>query len=334
MATVSELAILALEDPRWTRFVDAHADATPFHLPAWALFLSECYGFPSFAAVVLSGREVVAGIPVAAVRRRRWVSLPFTDACGPLGDSELLVTALEGGRGASGVEVRAALPGVPGHVVAVGHTLALEANFPDVFARFHKSQVQRNIRRAEREGVEVRIATTEDDLVETFYGLHLRTRRRLGAPVQRKRYFSLLWRRVLDPGGGYVLLARHAGVPVAGAVFLTAGRTVVYKYGASDERSWKLRPNHALFNAAIAKSCTENRAMFDFGRTDLGDEGLCAFKRGWGAVERELVYSSVGAGVGQRRRTVNAAAAAASSVIRVSPAVVCRAAGLLYGRAA
>ena len=331
---MSELALLALDDRRWTRFVDAHAGATPFHRPAWAGFLSECYGFRSFAAAVLAGDEVLAGIPVAAVRRRRWVSLPFTDACGPLGDPELLAAALESGRGARDVEVRAALPGAPGRVVALGHVLALESDVRRVFAGFHKSQVQRNIRRAEREGVEVRVATTEAELVDAFYTLHVRTRRRLGAPVQRKRFFSLLWRRVLDPGGGYVLLAYHAGVPLAGAVFLTAGRTVVYKYGASDERSWRLRPNHAVFSAAIARSCAEGRAAFDFGRTDLGDEGLRAFKRGWGADERELVYSSVGGGVGQHRRGVDAAAAAARSVIKASPAVVCRAAGLLYGRAA
>lgn len=331
---MSELAILALEDPRWLRFVDADAGATPFHRPAWARFLSECYGFPSFAAAVVSGDEVVAGIPVAAVRRRHWVSLPFTDACGPLGDAELLAAALESGRGARGVEVRAALPRVSGHVVAVGHVLALDRDVRRVFAGFHKSQVQRNIRRAEREGIEVRVATTEDELVDCFYALHVRTRRRLGAPVQRKRFFSLLWRRVLEPGGGYVLLAYHAGVPVAGAVFLTAGRTVVYKYGASDERAWSLRPNHALFSAAIAGSCAEGRATFDFGRTDLGDDGLRAFKRGWGAEEHELVYSSLGAGLAQRRRSMDAAAAAARSVIKVSPPVVCRFAGLLYGRAA
>jgi CelD/BcsL family acetyltransferase involved in cellulose biosynthesis len=153
--------------------------------------------------------------------------------------------------------------------------------------------------------------------------------------VQRRRFFSLLWQRVLEPGGGYVLLAHHEGRAVAGAVFLTAGRNVVYKYGASDERHWGVRPNHLLFRDAIARSCAEGRAGFDFGRTDFEDTGLREFKRGWGAVESELVYSSLGGGEAPaRRRLASTAAAAARGAIRKGPPVVCRAAGLLYGRAA
>jgi CelD/BcsL family acetyltransferase involved in cellulose biosynthesis len=333
-ATVSELTQLSLDDPRWTTFTRAHEDATPFHAAAWTGFLSECYGFRSFAATVVEGGEVVAGVPVAEVGRRRWVSLPFTDACAPLGDARRLAAALEATRGARVVEVRAPLPGAVGHAAAVGHVLALDADEQKVFAGFHKSQVQRNIRRAEREGVEVRTATTEAELTDDFYALHLRTRRRLGAPVQRRRFFSLLWQRVLEPGGGYLLLAHHGGHAVAGAVFLTAGRNVVYKYGASDERRWSVRPNHLLFRDAIARSCAEGRAAFDFGRTDHEDTGLREFKLGWGSAEHELVYSTLGAEAPARHRMTSTVAAAARGVIRKSPPVVCRAAGLLYGRAA
>jgi CelD/BcsL family acetyltransferase involved in cellulose biosynthesis len=331
---VSELALLPLAEPSWTAFAAARPEATPFHAPAWAGFLSECYGFRSFAAVVLDQGRIVAGIPVAEVRRRRWVSLPFTDACGPLGDAERLAAALDAARGARLVEVRAPLPGSVGSAAGLAHVLALDEDEQLVFAGFHKSQVRRNIRRAEREGVEVRVATTEAELTDTFYALHLRTRRRLGAPVQRRRFFSLLWRHVLQPGGGYVLLAYHEGRPAAGAVFLTAGQTVVYKYGASDERRWGVRPNHVLFRDAIRRSCAEGRTVFDFGRTDSDDAGLREFKRGWGAIEQELVYSTLGGGRQIQRGMPTAAAAAARRVIRTGPPVVCRAAGLLYGLAA
>jgi CelD/BcsL family acetyltransferase involved in cellulose biosynthesis len=331
---VSELEQLSLADPRWSRFTAAREDATPFHTAAWAGFLSECYGFRSFAAAVVQRGEIVAGLPVAQVSRRRWVSLPFTDACAPLGDVARLGTALDAARGRTLVEVRAQLPGADGRAEAVGHVLALSEDAERVFAGCHKSQVLRNIRRAEREGVEVRMATTESELADVFYALHVRTRRRLGAPVQRRRFFSLLWRRVLEPGGGYLLLAHHDGRAVAGAVFLTHGRTVVYKYGASDERHWSVRPNHLLFRDAIARSCAEGRAAFDFGRTDFEDTGLREFKRGWGAAEHELVYSSLGGGAGSAHAVRDAAATALRGVIRTSPPIVCRAAGLLYGRAA
>src|SRR5207253_11199806 len=104
----------------------------------------------------------------------------------------------------------------------------------EVHAGFHRSQVQRNIKRSEREGVTVRVASRERDVTETFYALHVRTRRRLGVPVQRRRFFALLWRRLIEPGHGYALVAEHDGRPAAAAVFLAAGRTTVYKFGASD----------------------------------------------------------------------------------------------------
>src|SRR5262249_53885488 len=162
------------------------------HGAAWTRFLSECYGFRAFAAAVVEGGRVVAGIPLVEVGRRRWIALPFTDACAPLGDTERLGAALETARGRRVVEVRAPLPGAAGHAAALGHGLALTADERQVLAGFHKSQVLRNIRRAEREGVEVREATTEAELADVYYALHVRTRRRLGAPVQRRSFFSLL----------------------------------------------------------------------------------------------------------------------------------------------
>jgi CelD/BcsL family acetyltransferase involved in cellulose biosynthesis len=330
---VSRLTLLPVDDPRWSEFTRTCDDTTPFHTPAWASFLSECYGFRAFAATIVERDVVVAGIPVVE-SGRRWIALPFTDRCAPLGDAARLAGALESERGRRAVEARAALPGAVQHAEALGHVLTLAGGERQVFAGFHKSQVLRNIRRAEREGVEVREATTEAELADTYYALHVRTRRRLGAPVQRRRFFSLLWRRVLEPGGGYLLLAWHEDRPVAGAVFLAAAGTVVYKFGASDERCWSVRPNHLLFRDAIARSCAEGRTVFDFGRTDFADTGLAEFKRGWGAAEHELVYSTLGGRAPAARRTTSAVATAARPLIRNSPPIVCRLAGLLYGRAA
>ena len=327
---MSDLELLELGDPRWAELSAARADALPFHLPSWSRLLAECYGFRPFVAARLRHGAVEAGLPVLEVRRRRWVALPFTDACPPLGP---LGAELDRARGRATLEVRSALHGAEGVPAAWHHVLALDADPERVRAGFHRSQVQRSIKRAERDGVTVRVATTERDLTETFYALHVRTRRRLGAPVQRRRFFSLLWRHMLAEGHGYALLAEHEGRPAAAAVFLTAGETVVYKYGASDERLWSVRPNHAIFWHAIRAACADGCARFDFGRTDFADEGLREFKLGWGAQESELVYSSLGAAPHAPGRA-GRSTAAVRHVLRTSPPWVCRAAGLLYGYAA
>jgi lipid II:glycine glycyltransferase (peptidoglycan interpeptide bridge formation enzyme) len=211
------------------------------------------------------------------------------------------------------------------------HTLALDADPEALFHSFHRSQVQRNIRRAEREGVLVRSAERESELTDLFYELHCATRRRLGVPVQPRRFFRLLWEEILESGRGFVLIADVDGAPAAAAVFLTSPSTVTYKYGASDSRHWSKRPNHALFWAAIRIACERGCQAFDFGRTDLGDHGLRQFKLGWATDEQPLVYSFLcGARPGSAaKRSVSAQLL--QPVIRRSPLFVSRALGaLLY----
>jgi hypothetical protein len=172
--------------------------------------------------------------------------------------------------------------------------------------------------------VVVHRAVREEELTEIYYGLHLRTRRRLGVPVQPRRFFRVLWRRALEPGHGQLLLASAGGRPVAGAVFLHGAETTVYKYGASDERAWALRPNNLLFWEAIRGAAETPYRLMDFGRSEFPDTGLRSFKTGLGAIERPLVYSAPhghDASLGPRGGRF------LTAVIRRSPPTVCRAIG-------
>jgi CelD/BcsL family acetyltransferase involved in cellulose biosynthesis len=171
----------------------------------------------------------------------------------------------------------------------------------------------------------VRQSEQKSDLVDTFYGLHLRTRRRLGVPIQPRRFFDLLWERLLASGLGWLLIAEHAGRPVAAAVFLEWNGTTVYKFGASDSDSWSVRPNHALFWEAIRRSCSNGSMYFDFGRTELANEGLRAFKAGWGTDEQPLVYTTLGAAPSEEG--AGRLGAMLALTIRRSPHWVCRAMG-------
>ena len=198
---------------------------------------------------------------------------------------------------------------------------------------FKRSQVRRDIRKAEREGVTIRRAEASCDLTEVFYALHARTRRRLGVPVQPRRFFELLWTRIIEPGLGFVLLAYSGDVPVAGAVFLAWNGTIAYKYSASDPAFWRLCPNNLVIWTAIRWGCENGYRSFDFGRTDNENAGLRGFKSAWGATEEELYYATIGdARTEPSKHRLERAAAA---VIRRSPLWVCRTAGaVLYKYAA
>ena len=145
--------ILEVDDPRWADLAGSHPDALPFHHPAWVGLVSDCYRFRSFAAAVpAADGSLSAGIPVVEVRdplrRRRWVSLPFTDHCPVLYDSEAareaLLELLRGRAAAervASVELRTAVGSSPApeSVVGVLHELALGPDPDEVYRRFDKS---------------------------------------------------------------------------------------------------------------------------------------------------------------------------------------------------
>jgi CelD/BcsL family acetyltransferase involved in cellulose biosynthesis len=344
-SSASSAKVLDIGDRAWRVFVDAASDALPFHHPAWACLLAEAYGFRPFALVVSDSKGTIhTGLPAVEVkhpmRPRRWVALPFTDFCPPLASTgqaaPSLAPALDAARHAAGigrVEVHAELegPGVFRMASAVTHTLALTAEPETVFRRFHRSRVQGAIKKAEQDGVRVRWAGEKRDLTETFYRIHTETRRRLGVPVQPKRFFSLLWERFIAPGFGFVLLADAGSTAIAGAVFLAWKSTVTYKYGASLREFGRLRANNLLLWEAIRWACEQGYARFDFGKTDLENTGLRAFKEGWGAVEEPLGYSVLADSAPRESKRFPAVERPLGAVLRHSPLWVTRTLGeLLY----
>jgi CelD/BcsL family acetyltransferase involved in cellulose biosynthesis len=338
---------VSMDDPRWTRFVDSHPQSLPFHHPEWATLLSDCYGYRPFALVGFDddGR-ILAGSPFLEVRRlggrARWVSLPFTDYCPPLAISTAarrsFVEQLDPVRRAAGIsqlEVHATLAETDSEpATAVRHSLRLDRDPEAVLRTFKTSRVRQPITRAERAGVTVRFAESSRDLTQVFYGLHLQTRRRLGVPVQPMRFFNLLWDRMLAPGRGTVVIAQEpGGTPIAASVFLFSERAVVYKYSASDRQFARLRANNLVLWAAIRSACEHGRETFDFGRTELAHKGLLEFKRGWGATEVPMAYSTYGGP--ERDRSGGRKSELLGQVIRRSPPWICRGLGeVLYKYAA
>ena len=265
------------------------------------------------------------------------MSLPYVDSCAPLaltGDWPSLAQRLAAARrraGIGSVEVRASLPGEGVHTRSgwVGHVLPLSDDVDAHLKALHGT-TRRNVRIAEREGVEIRIGDGESSLTDTFYGLHVETRRRLGVPVQPRRFFRLLWREMIVRDLGFVLVAFHRDVPVAAAVFLSFNGRLVYKYGASAASGLQVRPNNLLFWHVIRWAVEHGYRTLDFGRTDLGQRGLRSFKAGWGAKEEALVYSFVSDDL--TAVPVHRSSGLIAPAIRHSPAWVTRLLGELIYR--
>jgi CelD/BcsL family acetyltransferase involved in cellulose biosynthesis len=325
-----------IADPAWAALLDRSLGAQAFHHPRWLELLRDQYGYAVHAWCVEDAGELVAGLPVARVESRltgrRHVALPFTDSCPPVlaegadGTARgALGQALADERGQTGLDlqVHGDLREIPGAFVQERfyvHRLPLSPDVAEVEKGFSKSQVRRGINRAIREGLVAR-RRTDAAALDSFFGLHTDTRRRLGVPTQ-PRSFIRRFARLFENGLGFVQLVELGGRPIAAGVFLTFNGSVIYKYGASDASELGKRPNNLMFMEAIRFGCENGYRMLDFGRTDPENEGLRAFKRSWGAEELPLRYTFLAdkaPALGPSRRN-----AIMATVIRRSPAAVGR----------
>ncbi len=294
-----------LSDERWLKFVSANKRANIFHHPAWLRVLHRQYRFRVFAVCAEDGdKEVVAGMPFCEVRglkgRTRWVSLPFSDHCPPLSAdgyhldpmAEFLLRQ-SSSSGVSSIEVRCDMlsgTGFSKRSDSVLHTTALNCSTDQLFHSFKKTQVQQPITKSLKDGLKAEV-TDGFSAFERFYDLHLSTRRRLGVPVQPKSFFHILYDEIIRPGLGFVVLVKSGERSIAAGIFGGYSRTLTYKYGASDEIYLGLRPNNLLLWTAMQEGVKRGFSIFDFGKTDLENEGLRKFKSGWGSVESPLYYS-------------------------------------------
>ncbi len=334
-----------VNNPRWLNLIENDPAATIFHHPAWMEVLSSCYGYrPFIFAFVDNNEQVCAGIPFADINNHltphRWVSLPFSDYCTPLyRDKENLrqlanaLVELQQTHRCPRAEVRTTLPVLPGVQVCspyVLHTVTLGAD-PALMARQANRQQMQNVRTAEKNEIRI-VRGVNLAEVRTFYRLHRLSRRRHGVPVQPWNYFKLLTKFILEKNLGFVLLAYKADHCISAGLFLHWKRTLTYKYSATDEAYLNLRPNHLVTWTAMKWGCENGFTIFDFGRADLEDEGLRAYKCRWGASEVPLLYSYL-PNIPKAATSVNRKfGMIANEIIRKSPVWVCQFLGKIMYR--
>jgi lipid II:glycine glycyltransferase (peptidoglycan interpeptide bridge formation enzyme) len=161
---------------------------------------------------------------------------------------------------------------------------------PDIVWSGLRKPVQRQVKKSQKLGVQVRIAQHRDEVAQ-YYRLNLQTRcKKHGMPAQPRSYFFELWDAFAENGAMQLLLAEYQGTVIAGMLLLASGTTIRYAYGASDEHYLNLAPNDLLIWTAIELGCLLGYQTLDIGRTACGNAGLMEFKRRWGAIKEPLHY--------------------------------------------
>jgi len=289
-----------LDHQGWNDEFAVRGGGSFFHSREWAEVLAETYGYKPVYIAFREAQSLIDVLPLMEVRSpltgRRGVSLPFTDYCALSGDKGRSLRAalgpvLDYARkwGWKYVELRCGdLADVQPSTFFYRHTLDLTGGEDAVWSRF-KSNTRRNIKKGQRQGVELASFETRD-AIDTYYDLHCLTRKRHGLPPQPHSFFRKIFEHVISKGKGFVVLAHHEDRPVAGGVYFRFGRKALYKFGASDMACQAIRPNNLVMWEAIRRLANEGCEELCFGRTEEENKGLRQFKRAWGTEETILNY--------------------------------------------
>lgn len=297
-----------LRDPRWARLVENHPSASIFHTNGWLESLRRTYGYEPIALTTSgSGVQLENGLVLCKVSSwltgTRIVSLPFSDHCQPIaGDPVVLETFLKyldaqiGKKQYKYAELRPLSPFDPqftsGGNCSIDrsfciHMLDLRPPEDTLFKGFHKNHIQRKIVRAKKEELKIETGRTAR-LLGDFFRLMIITRRRHGVPPQPVAWF----RNLLECLGeqATIRVAYKGDIPVASIFTLTCKKTMVYKYGCSDSAFNSMGGTPYLFWQAMQEARNQGLEEFDFGRSEIENEGLVNFKDHWGSTRTNLRY--------------------------------------------
>lgn len=283
--------------PNWDELLLASGDHSFFHTSAWARVLAESYNYkPLYFTEIVNDRLSVL-LPVMEVESfltgKRGVSLPFTDFCPPVvPDSDSFKDAmkdiLDYGKNAGWkyFDFRGGEENMVDVIPSLSHythDLNLQQDEEQIFNNF-KGNTRRNIRKAIKEGVEVRVDNSFESVKE-FFRLNCMTRKRHGLPPQPFRFFENIYKHVISDKKGFTSIAIFKKKIIAGAVFFQFNKDAIFKYGASDMNYSRLRPNNLVMWEAIRWYINHGFENLSFGLTYLENQGLLQFKRSWGTTE-------------------------------------------------
>lgn len=292
-----------LEYSDWNELLISNPEYSFFHSSNWAAVLHESYGYMPRYFTEIKQDRISLLIPFMEIKSfltgRRGVSLPFSDYCEPIIPKEaeygeILARVIEDGKDSKwkSLEFRGGDQGLLKDQIPYstwfGHSLTLDRDEEKLFSLL-SGNTRRNIKKAQREGVTVKIESTLESLNE-YYRLHCLTRKRHGLPVQPWHFFEKIHKHIFLKNQGFVALASHQDRVIAGAVYFHLGEKAIYKYGASDKEYQHLRANDLVMWEAIKWFSRNGYKSFSFGRTEQENSGLVQFKAGWGSVETKINY--------------------------------------------
>jgi FemAB-related protein (PEP-CTERM system-associated) len=291
----------AVGEPAWDEFVNAHADATFFHLAAWRQVITRAFGHATHYTVAERDGVIVGVLPLAQVKTRLFgnslVSVPFCVNGGPL--------AADGEAGAA----------LAAHATALMRRLSvpvLEFRFqkapdwldqtewparPDLYVSFRKpftgddeanlKAIPRKQRAMVRKGIDRGLHSVIDHSADRLHGIYAESVRNLGTPVFARSYFRLLMEVFGDKAD--IVTVMDGDVAIASVMNFYFRDQVLPYYGGGRMIARERYGNDFMYWEVLRRAAARGFRLFDFGRSKLGT-GAFAFKKNWGFAPEPMDY--------------------------------------------
>ncbi|GFE72593.1 FemAB family XrtA/PEP-CTERM system-associated protein [Novosphingobium sp. TCA1] len=292
------------EVARLEQFAARHAQATPFHRPAWFVSVAKATGNRALALIEERQGEILAFLPLDAIHSpvfgRLLASSGFAVGGGLLteegADCDALFAALEElalRQSCPSIELRGGV--LPGERAGWALRSESHCNFARPLAADDEAQLAQiprkqraEVRKALANDLEVEIGTAERDRA-AHYAVFAESYRNLGTPVFPRGLLDA----VLDAFGGDadVLTVRHRGRPVASVITLYHRLAAMPYWGGGTKEARALRANDRMYYELMLHARRRGCAVFDFGRSKTGS-GAYHFKRNWGFEPEPLTYAA------------------------------------------
>ncbi len=279
----------------WNAFVDATPGGSTFHRWEWRDLYTGHYGHATPYLAAYRGNTLAGVLPLVRVRSLLFghylVSSPYVSYGGPVGDAEaqraLSAHAASIANGAKLVELRSREP-IETDLTLVSRKITVvrdlvPGDYDATFKQFD-SKLRSQVRRAEREGLEVRFGRDQAAAYHRVFAEHMRD---LGSPAHGLAFFE----RLADLLGerAWIGVAWLGDEPVAGGFAIENGTEVEISWASALRRHSKIAPNMALYGAFVRRACERGFAAFNFGRCTPGS-GTHKFKKQWGSRDEPLAW--------------------------------------------
>ncbi|HKO15624.1 MAG TPA: FemAB family XrtA/PEP-CTERM system-associated protein [Gemmatimonadaceae bacterium] len=277
------------DSAEWDAFARSRRGFTHFHLHGWQSVMERVFGHECIYLGARDHANRLTGIlPLVRVRSLVFghflVSMPFVNYGGPLGDDEAVVALvhraaeLARATGVGLLELRSpqVLPlGLDASHRKITVLLDLPASAGALLKSFD-AKVRSQVRRPQKEGVEVRFGA---DQVDPFFEVFSRHMRDLGTPAQPRRLFATIAETFGEEA--WFGCAYLNGRAIAGGCGFRWGGEFEMTWASSLRAYNRIAANMLLYWSFMERAIAEGVAVFNFGRCSPGS-GTHRFKQQWG----------------------------------------------------